>query len=74
MRARGQQSTQNFERARTYSAPSRPQNFSRPSGGGYSRPSGGGYSRPSGGGGAPRSSGGGGSRPSSGGGGGRRRG
>jgi len=70
MRQRGQQSTQNFERARTYSAPSRPQgqSFSRPSGGGgFSRPSGGGFS-------APRSSGGGGgSRPSSGGGGGSRR-
>jgi hypothetical protein len=70
MRVRGQQSTQNFERARNYSAPSRPQNFSRPSGGGGggSRPGGGGFSAPRSGGG-----GGGGSRPSSSGGSSRRR-
>lgn len=56
MRMRGQQSTQNFERARSGGF----------GGGGFSRPSGGGFSRPSGGG----SGGGGGSRPSGGGGGG----
>lgn len=71
MRTRGQQSTQNFERARSggYSAPSRPSG----GGGGFSRPNsggGGGFSAPrsnGGGGGGSRSSGGGGgggSRPS----------
>lgn len=80
MRMRGQQSTQNFERARGggFNPPSRPGGggFSRPSGGGgFSRPGGGGGGsfsapRPSGGGGFSRPSGGGGfSRPSGGGGG-----
>jgi len=64
MRIRGQQSTQNFERARSggFSAPS------RPSSGGFSRPGGGGFSAPrsnggGGGGGSRSSGGGGGSRP-----------
>jgi hypothetical protein len=62
MRSRGQMNTENFQRARTFSAPAR-------SGGGYSAPRSGGSSAPrsSGGGGRSYSGGGGGSRGSSGG-------